>query len=105
MQRRHDITSAAGHTRVKRLCRGCGANELFLFRLIKEATDGEIRDFVDDETMNVGEIECMSQEHYYTKSYRIVLQGNDLDRVYEPEIWPEGVCCRRFRKTREQDGK
>ena len=79
--------------------------ELFLFRLNKEATDDKIRDFVDDETMNVVEIECMSQEHYYTKSYRIVLQGNDLDRVHEPEIWPEGVCCRRFRKTREQDGE
>ena len=27
----------------------------------------------------------MSQEHYCTKYYRIVLHGNDLDRVYEPE--------------------
>ena len=43
------------------------------------------------------DIDCMSNENNYTKSYHVVVEGRELERLYDPEFWPDGVCCRRFR--------
>ena len=43
------------------------------------------------------DIACMSNENNYTKSYRVVVEGRELETLYDPEFWPDGVCCRRFR--------
>ena len=71
--------------------------ELFVFRVNENTTADDIKDYISCDNMAVIDIDCMSNENHYTKSYRIVVEGRDLERLYDPEFWPDGVCGRRFR--------
>ena len=46
----------------------------------------------------------MSNEHHYTKSYRIVVEERELEKLYETEFWPDGEYCRRFRHKANANG-
>ena len=71
--------------------------ELFVFRVNENATVDDIKDYINCDNMAVIGIDCMSNENNYTKSYHVVVEGRELERLYDPEFWPDGVCCRRFR--------
>ena len=73
--------------------------ELFVFRVNENATADDIKDYINCDTMAVIDIDFMSNENNYTKSYRVVVEGRELETLYDPEFWPDGVglCCRRFR--------
>ena len=55
---------------------------LLVFRLDNDVTDEDINHFLSDDNMQVINVECMSNEHHYTKSYRIVVEGRELERAH-----------------------
>ena len=63
----------------------------------ENATVDDIKDYINCDNMAVIGIDCMSNENNYTKAYHVVVEGRELERLYDPEFWPDGVCCRRFR--------
>ena len=67
--------------------------ELFVFRVNENATVDDIKDYINCDNMAVIDIDCMSNENNYTKSYHVVVERRELERLYDPEFWPDGVCC------------
>ena len=62
--------------------------ELFVFRVHENATADDIKDYINCDTMAVIDVDCMSNENNYTKSYRVVVEGRELETLYDPEFWP-----------------
>ena len=71
--------------------------ELFVFRVNENATLDDIKDYINCDHMAMIYIDCMSNENNYTKSYHVFVEGHDLERLNDPEFWPDGVCGGRFR--------
>lgn len=74
--------------------------EIFVFRVHREITDDELKTFIANENMAVKELECVSRDDSWTKSYRIVIECNDLGALLNPEFWPDGIGCRRYWRKR-----
>ena len=74
--------------------------EIFVYRVNENARADDIKYYISCDNMTVIDIDCMSNEKNYTKSYRIVVEGRKLERLYDPEFWPDGVCCKRFRHAK-----
>ena len=80
-----------------------GLREFFIFRVDKEHTADDIKVFIQEQEVTVIDISCVSHADSYTNSYHVVAQAKNVDNMSMPDFWPEGICCRRFyRKRNEQ---
>ena len=52
--------------------------------------------------MTVKELECVSRDDSWTKSYRIIVECNDLAALLNPEFWPDGIGCRIYWREKIQ---
>jgi len=77
-------------------------HELFVFRVHNEIDDENIKQFLVDENVNVHELERVSREDAWTKSFRVVISSNDLSAVLNADFWPDGIGCRRFWKKKTE---
>ncbi len=75
-------------------------HDLFVFRVDNDITDEMLQDYLKDNHVTVRELECISQDGSWTKSYRITVECNDISGILNPEFWPDGIGCRRFRRKR-----
>ena len=77
--------------------------EFLIFRVDKEHTADDIKVFIQEQEVTVIDISCVSHADSYTLSYHVVAQAKNVDNMSMPDFWPEGICCRRFyRKRNEQ---
>lgn len=77
-------------------------HEIFVFRVHNDITDDSLKEFLTGEHLTVIDMECVSQDSSWTKSYRIVIESNDLSAILDPDFWPEGIGCRRFWRKKAQ---
>ena len=71
--------------------------------MIPETNDAVLKSFFEDLNVPVHELECMSNAEARTKSYRIRVSMDDIDKVMVPEIWPESVGLRLFYRKRKEN--
>ena len=76
--------------------------ELFVYRIDREVLEKEIVDFIEAKEVHVVEVERLSPDDRVSHSYRILIECSDPTRpLNDPDFWPENVCCRRFRRRRQ----
>ena len=75
-------------------------HELFVFRVHNDFNDSDVKQFFTDENVTVHELECLSREGSWNKSYRVAVETTDLTPLLQPEFWPDGIGCRRYFKKR-----
>jgi hypothetical protein len=78
-------------------------HDLFVFRIDKDITDEMFRDYLNESQVNVHELECLSQDGSWTKSYRVTVECNNINDILNPEFWPDGIGCRRFWRKKVTD--
>ncbi len=52
-------------------------------------------------SVKVHELERVSRDEAWNKSYRAIVETDDISDLLNPDFWPEGIGCRRYRKKRE----
>jgi hypothetical protein len=76
--------------------------DIFVFRCEKEATSDNVKDFIEQNNINVLHIECVSSSDARYKSFRVTVPRNAREDVMDCNFWPDGVGVRYFRKRRTQ---
>ena len=84
---------------------GLVTREFFIFRVDKEHTADDIKVFIQEQGVTVIDISCVSHVDSYTNSYHVGAQAKNVDNMSMPNFWPEGICCRRFYRKRNEQHK
>ena len=83
----------------------CGAPQsldIFVFRCEKEVTCDKVRKFIEDSSIDVLDIKCVSSDEARFHSFCVTVPRNARDSVMDGDFWPEGVGVRLFRRKRAQ---
>ncbi|ELU01628.1 hypothetical protein CAPTEDRAFT_227909 [Capitella teleta] len=73
-----------------------GACEYFDFRVDPELSVETVKQHITDGGATVMEIERMSQNKAVTQSFRVLVNVDDPNKLYNEDFWGDGVGCRRF---------
>ena len=76
--------------------------DIFVFRCEKDVTCEKVKDYIEQNNINVLDIECISSSEARYRSFRVTLPKHARDDVMECNFWPDGVGVRVFRKKRTQ---
>ncbi len=71
-------------------------HEIFIFNVDQDVKEDSIREFLTGEGVKVHDLECKSREGAWTKSYRVTVELNDINTLYQPDFWPDGIGCKRY---------
>ena len=88
---------AGGLTASARTC------EIFVFNLSGDTSDDDLQSFFVKINVMVAELECRSKPDALARSYRVRIALDDIAKVMNPDIWPEGVGCRMYYRAK-RDG-
>ena len=72
--------------------------DFFVYRVLKPATDEDIKDFLCSNEITVSDVKKISNVEAKYCSFKVSVSLNDVDKVLKPNIWPEGVKIRKFVK-------
>ncbi len=78
-------------------------HDLFVFRVDDNIEDDSIKEFLAGENVKVHDLERVSRDDAWTKSYRVTVETSDLTAILTPDFWPDGIGCRRFRRRKTQE--
>ena len=77
--------------------------DIFVFRLEKETSVDDVKEYVTGKGVTVHEKECLSHEE---SMFRLSVCYSKLENVLTEESWSDGIGCRRFwRKRIEANNK
>jgi hypothetical protein len=74
------------------------ARDLFIFRLENCVTCKDLMDFIESLNCKVRELRCVSNENV-----RLTVGKSDYEKLYDDQIWPEGVRIRKYIPARPKD--
>ena len=81
---------------------GLQKHDLFVFQVNKTVTDDQVKDYINkDDGVTVIDIKQMNSAEAPSNSYHVVVHCMDVRPILQPEFWPTGVGCRRFRKKQQ----
>ena len=75
---------------------GKRTREFFVFNLDGDTTQDDLSKFLIDSGIQAPNIERKSNEDATNKSFRIVIDSNDAEKIMRPELWPRGVGVRPY---------
>jgi hypothetical protein len=70
--------------------------DVFVFRTDKSTTEIGIKNHVTSQGLTVHDVKCMSHPDAMHNSFKVTVPSSQLHQILDPEIWPVGVCIRRF---------
>ena len=74
--------------------------DCYVGRVDNSVTLEQIKSGVEEMGITVVDIEKNETRHQLFKSFKLVVKKIDFERLNSPEVWPEGVVFRRFRRPR-----
>ena len=74
--------------------------DCYIGRVDMSVSKEQIKDDVTSMGVDVVEIEENETRHRLFKSFKLVIRKFDFEKLNSPEVWPEGVVFRRFRRPR-----
>ena len=74
--------------------------DCYVGRVNNSVSGDEIRSDITAMGVEVITIEENETRHRLFKSFKLVIRRADFDKLNVPEVWPEGVVFRRFRRPR-----
>ena len=76
---------------------------IFIYRVDAHVTVNDIIKHVQDYSINVLKLECVSNVNAKYKSFRLTTGISDFKRLLSDDLWPKGVCIRKFIPRRNND--
>ena len=74
--------------------------DCYIGRVDTSVSSEHIKADVESMGVTVVGIEENQTRHHLFKSFKLVIRKTDFDQLNAPEVWPEGVVFRRFRRPR-----
>ena len=99
-QNRRNNNVVYGKGNSTNLTAGIRCKEIFVFNLDHTTDEDALKTFLSSLDIGVLDLECRSHSEARNKSYRIKIKHTDIDKVMDPDIWPEGVGCRLYFRKR-----
>jgi hypothetical protein len=78
------------------------SRDLFIFRTDKSTTEESLKEFVRSIGYEVRNIVVLSHKDSVFKSFKLTVPLSQVNEILNPDLWPEGVGIRHFRKHREK---
>ena len=93
-RRRSFITGTSGNARF----RGGPppVRDYFVYRVMKTTQETDIEECLSDNDIKYELVKKISKEEAKYSSFKISVSLNDIGKVMDPNVWPEGVRIRRF---------
>jgi hypothetical protein len=76
------------------------SRDVFVYRVDKGTTD--IEDFLTDNGINSRSVIIVSNNEARFSSFKVEVKVSELEKLLDPEFWPDGICVRRFYKPRSK---
>lgn len=76
------------------------SREVFVYRVVKEASEHDIEEHLKDNGVNYRNVTKRSADAAKFKSFSVEVLKSQFEKVMAPEFWPTGVCVRKFLKKR-----
>ena len=75
--------------------------DIYLGNCDLDVTEDAISQYINEE-INVKVIKCelLSSKNVNCKSFKITMNVNEREKLLLPEVWPEGIVCRKFYSAR-----
>ena len=70
--------------------------DLFISRLDKQTSDRDLKNFISDNGFTVRNLQRISHVDASYKSYRLTVPKSQFADLFKEEIWPSGVCVRKY---------
>ena len=70
--------------------------EIFVFNLERNTTADDITEYMNDGNVTACEVECRSNEEARHRSFRVLINDNQFEKVMMADMWPENVGCRPY---------
>ena len=74
--------------------------DCYMGRVDRSVTADQIKGDIQTLGVDVVEIEPNKTRHQLFNSFKLVVRKTDFDKLNVPEVWPEGVIFRCFRRPR-----
>jgi hypothetical protein len=78
---------------------------LFVFRTDKTTTEANIKVFVQDNGYIVRNVTTLSHKDATFKSFKLTVPLSQVSELLNPELWPEGIGIRPFRREKRSNDK
>ncbi len=76
--------------------------DLFIYKVQKNVDNNELKNSISVKGFTIVEFKCVSHNEANFKSFQLTVPKAEFSRLFDANIWPEGICVRKFR-TKRQD--
>ena len=75
--------------------------DLYIGNCHNDVTPDSISKYIVDETnIRIVKCESLASRNESCRSFKVTLKISDRQRLLSPEVWPEGIICRKFYSKR-----
>ena len=76
-------------------------SELFIAKGVdNEVSTSDLEMYLKSKGFTVEELQCVSHNDAKNKSFRLRVSANEFPKLFEAELWPNGVIVQKFRNAR-----
>lgn len=69
---------------------------VFVYHVDKEVDAAAISEYMKSQRVTVRDIRNTAKDSLFTNSFKISVNSDDIDTVFNEEFWPDGVRCREW---------
>ena len=104
VKRVHHVAGKASNTRgLKSTPSPC--RDFFIYRVHKDNNETEIKEYLAGNNIELVSIEKRSHTDSKFHSFHVAVRKQDAQQIMDPEIWPSGICIRRWSNRKAVDNK
>ena len=79
--------------------------QLFIYRVDRQAVTEDLKIFIQEAGITVCSLVCVSKEDSKFKSFKISVPLFQFKRLFDNQVWPDGIRVRRFYMPKGKDNK
>ena len=78
--------------------------DAFVYRVHNDTDSDDLKEYIGSAGVEVIEFEKQSKDSAPSQSFRVRFKTDDYRSVMDPEFWPQGICIRKFYRSRSLPG-
>ena len=79
--------------------------QLFIYRVDRQTVTEDLKIYIQEAGITVCSLACVSKEDSKFKSFKLSVPLSQFKRLFDNQMWPEGIRVRRFYMPKGKDNK
>ncbi len=75
--------------------------DLFIYKVHKDVDSHELENVISSNGFTIVQFKCVSHMEAKYKSFQLTVPRAEFSRLFDSNIWPEGICVRKFRSKQQ----